>query len=139
MFLGFLGLVAVQIGRAGVDSAEYAQQNLKIAREQLEISRQRMRADGYSDVASFADQADAAADDAGQSFADLRDTTPDEQNARPSRLLTNGTEPEVEGPKPGQSLTYNGQEIAVVESGFVYRGTVFGTLEKAKRSVDLST
>ena len=40
MFLGFLGLVGVQMGRATVDTAEYTQQGLKIAREQLEISKQ---------------------------------------------------------------------------------------------------
>ena len=37
---GIYGLAFVQISRAGVDSAEYAQQSLKIAREQLEISRE---------------------------------------------------------------------------------------------------
>ncbi|MGC9417817.1 MAG: hypothetical protein ACP5EN_02485 [Rhodovulum sp.] len=43
---GFMGLVLVQIGRAGVDSAEYAQQSLKVARDQLEISRSAMFAGG---------------------------------------------------------------------------------------------
>ena len=37
---GLYGLILVQISRASVDSAEYAQQSLKIAREQLEISRE---------------------------------------------------------------------------------------------------
>ncbi|MEL6465497.1 MAG: hypothetical protein AAFQ58_11060 [Pseudomonadota bacterium] len=37
---GFYGLIFAQLGRAGVDSAEYAQQSLQVAREQLEISRQ---------------------------------------------------------------------------------------------------
>ena len=40
MFAGFLGLVTVQIGRAGVDTAEYTQQMLAIARDQLQVSRQ---------------------------------------------------------------------------------------------------
>ncbi|SDM12565.1 hypothetical protein SAMN04488026_11851 [Aliiruegeria lutimaris] len=42
-FLGFLGLVFCQIGRANVDTAEYTQQGLKISREQLEISRQALK------------------------------------------------------------------------------------------------
>ena len=41
-FCGFIGLVQVQVARASVDSAEYGQQSLKVARDQLEISRQMM-------------------------------------------------------------------------------------------------
>jgi len=37
---GFFGLVFVQIGRAGVDTAEYSQQMLKVARDQLAVSNQ---------------------------------------------------------------------------------------------------
>ena len=37
---GIFILVFVQIGRAGVDTAEYTQQMLKISRDQLEVSRQ---------------------------------------------------------------------------------------------------
>ncbi|MFV0644697.1 MAG: hypothetical protein ACK5NN_09400 [Sphingomonadaceae bacterium] len=43
MFSGFMGLVIVQIGRAGVDSAEYTQQMLLLSREQLEISRHTLK------------------------------------------------------------------------------------------------
>lgn len=39
-FIGFMGLVLVQIGRAGVDTAEYSQQMLQVARDQLEVSRE---------------------------------------------------------------------------------------------------
>lgn len=38
--LGFFGLALVQMGRASVDSAEYGQQSLQVAREQLEVSKQ---------------------------------------------------------------------------------------------------
>lgn len=37
---GFYGLALVQMARAGVDSAEYAQQALKVSRDQLELTRQ---------------------------------------------------------------------------------------------------
>lgn len=37
---GFIQLAFVQIGRAGVDTAEYTQQMLKISRDQLEVSQQ---------------------------------------------------------------------------------------------------
>lgn len=43
VFTGFMGLVRVQDARASVDAAEYAQQGLKISREQLEISRQALK------------------------------------------------------------------------------------------------
>lgn len=54
MFAGFLGMVVVQIGRAGVDTAEYTQQMLKIARDQLEVSQQALRGPNAS-ARSFAD------------------------------------------------------------------------------------
>jgi hypothetical protein len=37
---GFFGLAMVQMGRASVDSAEYAQQSLAVSRQQLEVSRE---------------------------------------------------------------------------------------------------
>lgn len=37
---GFLALAMVQIGRASVDSAEYGQQALQVARDQLAFARQ---------------------------------------------------------------------------------------------------
>jgi hypothetical protein len=54
MFTGFMGLVVVQIGRAGVDTAEYTQQMLKLSRDQLEVSRQALAA-GRSAAQSFSD------------------------------------------------------------------------------------
>jgi len=39
-FTGFLILALVQMGRASVDTAEYAQQSLDVSRKQLEISKQ---------------------------------------------------------------------------------------------------
>jgi hypothetical protein len=41
--LGILALALSQIGRAGVDSAEYSQQMLQLSREHLEVSRQSLR------------------------------------------------------------------------------------------------
>jgi hypothetical protein len=41
--LGFVLLAFVQMGRATVDSAEYGQQMLKIARDQLELSKQSLK------------------------------------------------------------------------------------------------
>lgn len=53
---GLFGLIYVQTSRASVDSAEYAQQSLKLSRDQFEVSKQllklaeaRERRSGYED------------------------------------------------------------------------------------------
>jgi hypothetical protein len=50
--IGFYGLALVQMGRAGVDNAEYSQQSLEVARQQLEVSRQ-VLAQGKTTAASY--------------------------------------------------------------------------------------
>jgi hypothetical protein len=51
--IGFYGLALVQMGRAGVDSAEYSQQALDVARKQLEVSQQALD-QGKAMAASYA-------------------------------------------------------------------------------------
>jgi hypothetical protein len=41
--MGFFTLAMAQMGRAGVDSAEYGQQMLQVARDHLDVSRQSLR------------------------------------------------------------------------------------------------
>lgn len=55
--LGFVMLVLSQIGRAGVDTAEYSQQMLQVSRDHMEVSRQLVRQgekleQGYADLAN---------------------------------------------------------------------------------------
>jgi hypothetical protein len=55
--LGFVMLVLSQIGRAGVDTAEYSQQMLQASRDHMEVSRQLVRQgekleQGYAGLAS---------------------------------------------------------------------------------------
>lgn len=130
MFLGFLGLVFAQIGRAGVDSAEYAQQSLKIAREQLDISKQALKQGATPDAGFAALQ--AAKDDlrSGQepavpvpkpSFADVKPA--DEAKTEVA-------------PQPSETIEYRGKSIRVVEGGYDFGGTIFETLEKAKARVE---
>ena len=52
--MGFYGLALVQMGRAGVDSAEYSQQSLEVSRQQLEVSRE-VLAQGKTAAASYAE------------------------------------------------------------------------------------
>ena len=51
--LGLYGLALVQMARAGVDSAEYGQQSLGVARQQLEVSREALT-QGKQLAASYA-------------------------------------------------------------------------------------
>ena len=51
--LGLYGLALVQMARAGVDSAEYGQQSLGVARQQLEVSRETLT-QGKQLAASYA-------------------------------------------------------------------------------------
>lgn len=52
-FVGLYGLALVQMARAGVDNAEYGQQALGVARQQLEVSQQAL-AQGKQLAASYA-------------------------------------------------------------------------------------
>jgi len=51
---GFFGLALAQMGRATVDSAEYAQQALSVSRQQLELSRE-VLAQGETAASSYAE------------------------------------------------------------------------------------
>ncbi len=129
-FLGFLGLVGVQIGRAGVDSAEYAQQGLKIAREQLEISRQALKQGsilekGYAKL--------QAAKEGLQSEMIPSATAPATSYANAKPAGEAGAEITHQ---PGETIGYRGKTIRAVDAGYVFGGTIFATLDKAKARID---
>ena len=128
MFAGFMGLVLAQIGRAGVDSAEYGQQSLKIAREELEISKQALKQgaiteQGYAALQSAKKELRSGEAPASASYA----------NSKPNEAEA---EAEAVSYQPGDTIDYQGQLIRVVEAGFVYGGTVFHTLRNAKAKID---
>ena len=129
-FLGFLGLVLVQIGRARVDSAEYAQQSLKIAREQLEISKQGLKQGakfeaGYAALQAAREELTKDKDPGGAppiaSYGDRR--APDQEAQKLSH-------------QPGDTIEYKGKEIRVIEAGFVFGGQVYAHLDDAYAHVD---
>lgn len=118
-FLGFLGLATVQNGRATVDTAEYSQQMLKIARDQLEVSKQ-----GNRDLASLP-----------KSFSDF------EQNAarEPVPAATSiETEPTMQSEEtaPPATIEYRGRSIRIEGGFFVYGSIPFQNEEKAKSYID---
>lgn len=69
IYVGFFNLVYIQTARAGVDSAEYAQQALKLSRDQFAVSKemlrlaeQRDRREGYAAVHTADDLRDVSYD-----------------------------------------------------------------------------
>lgn len=127
-FIGFLGLVGVQIGRATVDSAEYGQQALDVARKQLEVSRQALKQgavleQGYATLAA-AKETQHAPSAPKTSYATER---PDTKEAIPSQ---------PGAPKVGETISYRGKAVRVVEDGFTFAGTVYETLDAAKTRID---
>lgn len=116
MFAGFMGLVVVQIGRAGVDSAEYGQQSLKVAREQLEISRQGLKRQ----------QADS------QSFAALKPSTEQQSAASFERKEPSVTSP----PKNAEPGEHRGHKIIRVGGSFRAIGDVFASHDEAVAAID---
>lgn len=116
--IGLLMVGAVQNWRAGVDSAEYGQQMLKVARDQLEVSRQSLKQQ----------EADR------NSFAALRST--DEQTHKASfdeaSPIASGqpTQEEIE------PTIYRGQRIGWFSGAYQAFGASFDTYEEAQKAVD---
>jgi hypothetical protein len=135
MFAGFLGLVVVQIGRAGVDSAEYAQQSLKISREQLEISRASQRT-STRDTEGFAVMS-REAEKPSASFADQ--VQADKVSKAGQKSIAAPTSPPSDrvalGLENGQ-LEYQTKSIDVRNGQFLYNGIPFDTLISAQKYID---
>lgn len=135
---GFLLLAFVQMGRASVDTAEYTQQMLKIARDQLEVSRQGLTGRKI-DVPTFATQDGDTDAQSSPSFADAVASNADRQSS--NGLSVQGQETEAL-PAPGQAKTstkmldYRGHEIIHSAAGFIAEGVHFETKEAAEQFID---
>ncbi len=135
-FIGFIGLVLSQMGRAGVDSAEYGQQMLKIARDQLAVSERAIK------------QSQAAA----ENFAALKIVTPDATPATGFENRITGAEElglgsdadarpldeseAVESPAPQVAIEHRGRQIDIVDGEYRIGTMRFKELEYAKAYID---
>lgn len=109
-------VASIQAGRANVDSAEYGQQMLKIARDQLDVSRQSLKRQ----------EADR------NSFAALRSADEDAPKASFERR-----EPSVSTkPKTSESGDYRGHKIFRVGGSYRAIGDVFSSREEAMSAID---
>ncbi len=124
-FVGFLGLVICQNGRAAVDSAEYSQQLLKVARDTLEVSKQALRQSGVAADPSFSA--------APQTERPEPPLTSSATFAPASASDANGAKSDAE---PAAPISYNGATIGVENGTYKYAGLMFHDLDKAKAYVD---
>ena len=124
--MGFFGLVFAQIGRAGVDTAEYSQQSLQISRDHLEVSRQALR----------------HGEDVKNGFAALKAQVPVPATA--SYASPNGLS-RVDNPRSDQAmpattyakaLEYKGHEIQTLADGYRFAGMEFKSLDAARTYID---
>ncbi|MCE8005987.1 hypothetical protein [Aestuariivita sp.] len=148
--VGFYGLALVQMGRASVDSAEYGQQALQVARDQLEVSRQalqqgRQMAASYAVAANKPSMATAKTDPqlegAGPSYGNRTEPAPPtsgsdetakiEPKAETASLPSPGGETTVDE-LLGEKITVAGRELVLVEGTYRYRSIRFSSLEKAE-------
>lgn len=116
---GILGVATVQAGRASVDSAEYGQQMLKIARDQLEVSRQSLKRQ----------EAD------GESFAAPRSTGKQAPNASFGRAEPTVSQQSVSRQEI-EPTVYRGERIRWFSGAYRALGMSFETYQDAQKAVD---
>ncbi len=130
---GVFGLVYVQSGRATVDSAEYAQQALKVSRDHLDISKQLLKlAQASPAAATYTAPAEAS---------DLHDINFDTDDAPATYAPPTESASEVSNAEeavayPPQVHRYGGHDIAVQSGQFRVLGQTFETMIDAKLAVD---
>jgi len=123
---GLFLLANIQNGRAAVDTAEYTQQMLKIARDQLAVSREALKG-GMAPEMSFDTKPDL------DSSTKTAGYTPPE-NKQIAEVHEN--DPEVEkGDKDG-FLEYGGKMIEVKGGTYFLDGAIFTSLEKARAKIE---
>lgn len=119
--LGLLGLALVQMGRATVDTAEYTQQMLQIARNQLEVSRQGFKR-GSNQPPSFSE--------AGK----------DKEKQQPPPTVSFSKEADdvsaSKGEEAQNTITYRGYEISKENGKFSIGGNRFAQISQAKQFAD---
>ncbi|WP_421702326.1 hypothetical protein [Aliiroseovarius sp.] len=133
-FIGLIVIGAVQNWRAGVDSAEYNQQMLKVARDQLAVSRQALR-QGTTQPQGFA--------------AATQDTPPTSRHgfAADRRQATAPPRPEPQSqpqaqaraqpqPNGAETIAYKGKTIEIRNGAYAYNSLRFETLEEAQAYID---
>lgn len=124
---GFILVAFVQMGRATVDTAEYTQQMLKLSRDQLEISRQGLKAQTEGPKTFGAVRQKETAQESKSSFANRLDNTPPSER--------DGSAPKPERPT-AESTIYKRKLIRGEQDKYIVGEIPFETLLAAKEYVD---
>lgn len=134
--LSLFGVALAQMGRAGVDTAEYGQQALKVARDQLEVSKQALK-QGNAMASSFAtlmqtqqQPENGATSATNASFADARKPTTEIGEAA---IPPANDQVQVNG----DTLTYKGQSAELIDGKWHLKGIQFESRELVKDYIDV--
>ena len=130
----------VQGWRSSVDTAEYTQQMLKIARDQLEVSRQSLRG-SKSEALSFGDVGDTGALSSGPSFSSLAGTEA-ASSAEQTRSTPQVTQPNAPPERRAikQELDFQGRKlIEYADGSYALDGRNFPDLDGVKEHVRIES
>lgn len=128
---GLILVAFVQMGRASVDTAEYTQQMLKVARYQLEISKQSQRGSNHSPQKLPTTQKT----EGGSSSASISQrVSPAPLKVKQKIEMVN--DPDVEkGHKDGW-IEYKGQRVEVQNATYYLSGSIFTSLDQVQKAID---
>ena len=136
MVIGFFSLVYVQGSRAAVDCAEYAQQALKVSRDQLDISKQILKL-SQRDPASATYTGKVTEGDLQDIDFDTGAEAKSPSSTAPTEApKSNRTSTDQAVSYPPQVYNYDGQEIAVEDGKFLVGDRSYDTLVDAKLAID---
>lgn len=135
-----LVILIAQVGRAGVDTAELTGQMLKVARDQLEVSKQSLRASevvsrSYEGLALKGDD-DTPMADYGAAFASGRAEAAAGTSAANGTASTVSADGLVQLPIVDATTAYRGREILHSGAAYLVEGERFATLSGAKAAID---
>ena len=116
--LGLFQVGVVQGARANVDTAEYTQQMLKIARDQLNVSKQSLK-QGYEAEPTYSTRTEKGVLVQSKGYAEHK--------------AAKNPEPKDNAPK---DIEYNGKLIVSFGSAYHYQGIPFKSLDQAKKHID---
>ena len=142
VILSVVGLIAaamVQNARAGVDSAEMSGHMLKIAEEQLKLSKEAHKA-SFAQSASFSQAQKSPAKpvaSADPASSDVPQTSSAPKAVAAEATIGNRKEPPVFGQAPTlETITHDGFSIRRTEDAFFIGELRFTELEPAKAFID---
>lgn len=117
--LGLFQVAVVQAARATVDTAEYTQQMLKIARDQLDVSKQSLK-QGYEAAATYSAKTEQKTTTQGKGYS-----------AKNSKEKTG---PKIEVSK---SIDHKGETIKQLAGSYHYKGASFRRLDQVRAYIDV--